>query len=282
MAVVPHPVDLVSYGSFMDAASDSRLTFDRVPDIYDQVRPTYPDELFQKLFAVLPTAPSILEIGPGTGQATQALLGGGAQVTAVELGPALADFLREKFVGDPSLTVVNASFEEADLGHDNFDAVVAATSYHWIPLVAQIERPLELLTPSGVLAVIDLIQVDSPTDHGYFERVQPIYDSFNNGRSDWEPKTYASAMPKIASHLEASGRYESIEVHRVPWDQTYTSDQYRNLLITYSGTQMMAEPMRSNMVDQLVSVIDDEFRGTVTRPLVATLTLGRVRENHRI
>lgn len=62
-------------------------------------------------------------------------------------------------------------------------------------------------------------------------------------------------------------------MHRVPWDQTYTSAEYRTLLLTYSGTSSRPEPARTDMVGQLVAVVDNEFDGSLTRPLVATLTL---------
>lgn len=45
--------------------------FDEVPELYDRVRPTYPDELFADLVAVtgLDEQSSVLEVGCGTGQA---------------------------------------------------------------------------------------------------------------------------------------------------------------------------------------------------------------------
>jgi hypothetical protein len=54
--------------------ADKRLSFNEVPDLYDEIRPTYPAELYDVLFAMLPSAPGIVEVGPGTGQATKDLL----------------------------------------------------------------------------------------------------------------------------------------------------------------------------------------------------------------
>lgn len=249
------------------------MTFDGVADVYERARPSYPAKLFDTFFAALPKEPRIVEIGPGTGQATRSLLDRGAHVTAIELGPTLAQAVQSKFAGNPRLTVVNAAFEDAPLPGHSFDAVTVATAYHWIDATAQIERPLELLRPGGFLGVIDLIQVDSATDHGYFDHVQPIYDAYGGSRSSWEPKAYDTVVPRIAERLSESGLYASVEVYRVPWDQTYTASQYRDLLWTHSGTQMMAEPARTAMVDELVAAVDSDFGGSVTRPLCATLTL---------
>src|SRR5262245_65787337 len=72
-----------------------RESFDRVPDIYHDIRPGYPPALFDDLFALLPTRPHILEVGPGTGQATRNLVSHGATVHAIEIGPGMAAKLRE-------------------------------------------------------------------------------------------------------------------------------------------------------------------------------------------
>jgi len=259
----------------MDGVNDIRLTFDQVPDLYERIRPGYPDELFDLLFEGLAPKPAILEVGPGTGQATAGLIARGAEVTAIELGPRLAAALEDKFRQTTALRVVNASFETAEVPTSHFDAVFSATAYHWIEPSQRLKRPHQLLKPAGVLAIMDLIQVESASDRGYFDRVQVIYNAFGASRDESSAQTYETAVPSIAEELRGSSLFVDIEVHRVPWDQTYTSAEYRDLLLTYSGTQMMPLQPRNELVTQLVSVIDNEFDGQITRPLVATLTLAR-------
>lgn len=265
------------YGPTVDVAPDIRLTFDGVAALYERARPTYPSALFHLLFAQLPTQPHIVEMGPGTGQATEHLLARGARVTAVEMGPTLAATLARKHRDHDALTVVNATFEEADLAPGSFDAVFAATAYHWVGVDSRVERPLELLARGGVLAVLDLMHVDSSTDAGYFAAVQSIYDRHQAAQRPRPPRTYADVVPPIADQLRASGRFESIVVHRHRWDQAYTSAEYRDLLMTYSGTLMKPEPERSEMVNALIEVADKQFDGRVTRPLCATLTVATTR-----
>jgi tRNA G46 methylase TrmB len=45
--------------------------FNEVPELYDRVRPAYPDELFADLVAItgMDRQSSVLEVGCGTGQA---------------------------------------------------------------------------------------------------------------------------------------------------------------------------------------------------------------------
>ena len=116
------------------------MSFDGVADVHERARPSYPATPFDRLFDALPKQPDVVEIGPGTGQATASLLERDARVTAVELWPQLAAALAEKFAGYERLVVVNSSFEDAPVPAGSFDAVVAATAYHWIGPRQQVER----------------------------------------------------------------------------------------------------------------------------------------------
>jgi hypothetical protein len=53
------------------------------------------------------------------------------------------------------------------------DAVFSATSSHWIDPRAQVHRLSRLLKAGGLLAILDLTQVDSKDDHGFFTSARP-------------------------------------------------------------------------------------------------------------
>jgi protein-L-isoaspartate O-methyltransferase len=69
-----------------------RATFDQAAELYERARPGYPPALFDDLAGLAGMGPGsrVLEIGPGTGQATLPLAERGCRVMAVELGPDLA------------------------------------------------------------------------------------------------------------------------------------------------------------------------------------------------
>ena len=255
-----------------------RLTFDSAPAIYDRARPTYPPPLFDELFAYardgLPfDAPSILEIAPGTGKATGSLLERGARVTAVEIGPNLARFLREKFPSE-SLDVINSAFEDADLPAASFDIIACATAFGWIDPDVRLTKVQALLRPGGTIAVINTNQVRSDIDRGFFERVFPIYQRHRPG----EPHTDSpdeNVVPPELEELRSSGLFEHVDLRRYRWDQTYPTAAYADLVRSYSNSLAMEPDAMEALIADLSHVIDTEYGGSVTRPLVITLTLGR-------
>ena len=77
---------------------------------YEDGRPGYPDEIYGIVQRVtgLQQGTRVLEIGPGTGQATGRLLDLGATVTAVELNTELAARLETHHVGRDLTVVLDA------------------------------------------------------------------------------------------------------------------------------------------------------------------------------
>lgn len=260
----------------MTRPSDRRLSFNEVPDIYDEIRPNYPAELYGLLFEMLPPDPEILEVGPGTGQATRDLLTRGASVHAIEIGPATAAKLRSKLASD-RLRVTVGDFEELQLPPASADCVFSATAYHWISPAAQTDRPAHLLRPRGIVAIVDLIQVTSPEDHGFFNAAQPIYERYGEQHDGPPAPLRDDADPAMHKLLEGDERFDEVVTRRWDWDQTYSASEYRKLMLSFSGTQMMSQVDRQGLLDELESLINVSFGGQIIRPLVATLTTAVLR-----
>jgi SAM-dependent methyltransferase len=258
----------------VDRPADTRLSFNEVPDIYDEVRPSYPSALFDSLFEMLPRQPAIVEVGPGTGQATKDLLDRGASVHAVEIGPATAAKLSANLASD-RLHVTIGDVEQVDLPDETADALFSATAYHWITPQAQMDLPAALLRPGGIMAIVDLTQVTSGEDNGFFLAAQPIYEKYGEGHQGPPAPNRDEVDPPIRTRLEGDHRFAAVEVRRWDWDQTYCAADYRKLMLSYSGTQMMAAPGRLGLLEEMESFINEHFDGRITRPLVATLTTAR-------
>jgi SAM-dependent methyltransferase len=251
------------------------MSFDGVAEIYHGIRPSYPPPMFDELFRLLPSHPAVLEVGPGTGQATRDLLIRGANVHAVEIGPAMAAKLRE-VLPSPALTVIVGDFEEVDVGEHGFDAVFSATAYHWISPKAQVDRPAIVLKPGGRVAIVDLNQVSSPEDKGFFAAAQPIYERYGEGHTGPRAPDRNAVDPPIHRMLRGDRRFSNVELRAYDWDQTYSAADYRKLMLSNSITQMMTPPARQGLLDDMENFIRRQYADQVTRPLVVTLTTARL------
>lgn len=57
---------------------------------------------------------NVIEIGPGRGILTEALVAKAAKVTGIEIDPSLCEFLRQKFAGQTNFKLIHSDFLEID------------------------------------------------------------------------------------------------------------------------------------------------------------------------
>lgn len=155
---------------------ERRTHFDEIVVNYDRIRPEYPKDLFEDIFAYMRGAEGkrALEIGPGTGKATTPFLDAGYDVTAVELGANMADFLRDRFAGCANLQVIVAPFEDVELEENAYDVVYAASSIHWLDANIACPKAHRILKSGGAFAMLrhDLVPADG---EALYEAIQELY-----------------------------------------------------------------------------------------------------------
>ena len=85
-----------------------RKIFDTIPEQFDKYRPRYSQELFDNLieYAKIGKGKNVLEIGPGTGQATEPILKSGCNYNAIELGENLFQMMKKKFSHYPNFNSI--------------------------------------------------------------------------------------------------------------------------------------------------------------------------------
>jgi SAM-dependent methyltransferase len=250
-----------------------RSTFDQAAELYDRVRPRYPPALFDDLAELTGIGPGsrVLEVGPGTGQATIPLAGRGCQVVAVELGAHLAAVARRNLARFPAVEVVTAAFEDWPLPSEPFDLVLAATAFHWIDPAVRVAKAADALRPGGWLATIATHHV-AGGDESFFAEAQDCYVR-------WDPATppegvtlpAASSIASSSDELDRSRRFGPAEFRRYEWDQAYTTAGYRELLLTYSGHRDMDPTAQTGLLDCISHLIDTRYGGRITKRYLTEL-----------
>jgi SAM-dependent methyltransferase len=253
-----------------------REIFGEDPYLYDRMRPGYPEAVVRDLVELGPVGPDtrVLEIGPGTGQLTRSLAEMGCRIIGVELSAALADVARSALVSFPNVEIVTSAFEDWPLPTEPFDAVVAATAFHWLDPTTRVAKSAGALRRGGVLATIATHHVD---DGGstFFVDVQSCYER-------WDPDTRPgfrlpapADVPFDAREIDASPRFGAATFRRYEWDATYSARDYVDLLMTYSNHRAMPPDARDGLLDCVARLIDSRFAGTVRKRYLTELRLAR-------
>ena len=157
---------------------DFRKTFDAIPEAFDQWRPRYCKELFEFLidYTKIDRMKSALEIGPGTGQATEPFLKTGCNYLAIELGENFVEFTKNKFGSYNNFHIVNGDFEIYDFGTQRFDLVFSAATIQWIPEAICFPKVYDLLKSGGTLAMFMTYTDERTSNLALFEEIQKVYD----------------------------------------------------------------------------------------------------------
>ncbi|MFC5265645.1 class I SAM-dependent methyltransferase [Kribbella qitaiheensis] len=244
-----------------------RKTFGEDAELYDRVRPVYPHKLYDDLDRLLgnPTRPRVLEIGPGTGQATAPMLKRGWSVKAVELSPDLARVARAKL---PDLEVITADFESWPLPAERFDLVLSATAFHWIDPDIRVQKAAEALRPGGMLAVISTEHIAGGS-HQLFVAFEDCYQRFNPDPPG-EGLLPADAIPADSAEFDSSGRFGPVEFRRYEWERRYTTAEYLDLLSSYSGHRALTDEARDGLYG-CVSALIDAAGGSITKRYLTQL-----------
>jgi len=251
-----------------------RAPFDRVAELYDRARPTYPPALIDDLASMIPTKGRVLEIGPGTGQATLPLAERGFAIVAVELGAALAEIARRNVAEYPRVAVITADFEEWEPEHAGFDAIVSFTAFHWIDSDLKYEKSARLLRPGGLLAVVENEHVVVEGGDPFWVEVQADYDAVVPS-PDNRPPPPTEEVGDLRAQIEESGFFRDAEVRRYCWDVTYSADGWIDVLRTYSPNIERDASTTERLLDRIHVRIESRPGGRVTKHYLATLNLAR-------
>lgn len=249
-----------------------RATFTEDAELYDRARPGYPHQTYEDLsdLATLGLGCRVLEIGCGTGQATVPLAATGCRVTAVELGSEMAEVARRNLASYPHAEVVVSAFEDWPLPPEPFDLVFAATAFHWIDPAVRIAKAADALRSSGVLAVVSTHHIKGGSEE-FFAETQPIYERFDPATPPGLRLSPAADIVSDDAELVASGRFGPVGIRRYEWDLTYSTQEYLDVLRTYSAHRALPAPAREGLLAGIADLIDTRHGGSITKRYMTEL-----------
>ena len=251
-------------------------TFDTAAEQYERARPGYPGALFDDLATMLPAGHArVLEIGPGTGQATRGLLRRGWRVVALEPGAELAQVARRVLAGRGEVDVVGTPFERWEGEPASFDLVLAATSWHWLDQEVAYARAGRLLRPGGVLAIVATQHVLPADGDPFFREVEAAYEAVGMSDGLGGPAPPDAVPPPDVAAMEAAHGFGTPVVHRYVVAHTYSADAYLEVLGTYSGHIAATPAQREALFRDIRARIEARPSGTVRKHYLHQLQTAR-------
>ncbi len=235
---------------------NNRTVFDEIVTNYDKVRWGYPDELYMDIirYSGPGKGKKALEIGAGTGKATARFLNMGYDVTAVEMGINMTDFLLDRFREYTNFNVVTATFEDALLEDNDYDLIYAASAFHWVDAEIGCPKVYHHLKNGGAFVLFRNNPVPAVGEELY-EEIQTVYEKYyycyytsrkrpvRKSREDfWKPSEIYNSF-----RFEGLERYGFHEVTMKLYDasQIYSADEYIALLDTYSDHRGLPKDNRT-------------------------------------
>lgn len=230
---------------------DFRKIFDNSvsPEEFDKWRTRYCEECFADLieYAKLGHGKTSLEIGPGTGQATEPILKTGCSYLAIELGENFAEAMKNRFGSYDNFQIVNADFETYDFGQNKFNLVYSAATIQWIPEKIGFPKVYDILKTGGTFAMM-LTQTDykSPNE-ALYSKIQEVYDKYFHPETEY---TCSLAYNNVENYGFVD--FECRHYHVV---REYNADEFVSWTSIMAPQLTLQEPYKSNFFEGIRDAI---------------------------
>jgi SAM-dependent methyltransferase len=242
---------------------ERRLVFGQVAELYEQARPSYPDQLVDDVLACaqLEEDDRILEVGAGTGKATRLFARAGAEIVAIEPSREMSAVARATCAPHPSITIVEAEFERWQRPEGRFKLLICAQAWHWIDPDVRYVKAREVLAEGGLLATFwnwpdwQEHPLRAALDEAYRQVVPALLTScgpMNSLTPGDDP------VDGWTEEIEGTEGFDQPEVHVYSWQCHYCTQEWVDLLATHSDHALLDAPTRERLLDRVGAAIESQ------------------------
>ncbi|WP_293136245.1 class I SAM-dependent methyltransferase [Microcoleus sp. bin38.metabat.b11b12b14.051] len=233
--------------------------YSQIADAYNKTRPRYPQQLINRVveLAQLPSDANILEIGCGPGIATVPFAEFGFAMLCLEPSQPACQLARENCVIYPSVEIKNQTFEEWELEAEKFNAVLAATSFHWVSPEIRYQKTAAALKDKGLLILLWNAGV-LPQDEVY-RVLDEVYQNQAPSLAEYHAKERADraeSIKELGQNVIESGLYENLIYEQLLCKTTYSIEDYLALLQTYSEYIALDDKKRTSLLAKLREALE--------------------------
>lgn len=253
------------YGADAYSLEQRKSWYSPVADAYNRVRPRYPEALISRvieLTQLLPTNALILELGCGPGNATVAFAQKGYDMLCIEPSEAAYQLAKQNCDSYPKVEIKNTTFEEWELEAEKFNAVLAATSIHWIASEIAYSKAAAALQNNGYLIL--LWNMLAQPAYKVWQSLHPAYQKYAPDLGKYEDRAnQTQRLKEFGQRVIDSGHFGGLVSEQVKWEVNYSIDDYLLLLCTYSTYIDLKPQQRDDLFAALKEILEQDATNNV-------------------
>ncbi len=258
---------------------NAKESFNSAAELYDEVRPSYPDEVVDWIIekTKINTKDKLLEIAPGTGQATKKFGERKYRIHGVELGDKLAKILLSN-CKDMNVTVDVSSFEdwipETD---DKYKVIYCATAFHWLDPEIKYKKTAELLQKDGYLVLMwnNAIGTENKIIEEAYRLLFEYYPDKPHSTKSKDITILREQKTIGQKNIEDSGYYKLDNYLEHKWSSKQTRDKTIKGFYSQSSYLRLNTESKKELTDKL-TVLFDSLDDEVFTEFVTTVFICKV------
>lgn len=214
----------------IDWLEESKM-FDTVSDTYDLYRPSYPDALINKIIELskVNTESNLLEIGAGSGKATELFVNKGLKVHCIEHGPKLVEKGLAKFSQQDQVSYECVAFQDWDIQMNTYDLAFSAQAFHWIPKPKGYKTLVKALKEHGQMMIFWNKYINNASEVSV--QLSSLLKEYKvlNMLTNKELETFKN---RTYDGIYTTDLFKDIQIHEYPWQLEYSYNDFINFLTT--------------------------------------------------
>ena len=254
---------------------EKKSWYDDAAVAYDRTRPRYPQQQRDRIIELtnLPANTAILELGCGPGIATVDFARLGYSMVCIEPSAEACRLARQNCQPYPNVEITNATFEEWELNERKFDAVLAATSFHWIAPEIRYKKTAQALKDNGWLILL----WNTPPQPKYetYQLLESIYQTYAPNIVYESLENYQENLNKMGTEAIDSGYFKNLVSQQLTVELTYTINDYLTLLSTLSPYIALDSKQRNHLFTDLQTLLESNFQSNLQLTHLSVLQIAQ-------
>ena len=239
-----------------------QIDFGRTAVDYEQHRPGFPEEFFDRLVALgwIEKGKHALDLGTGTGSLALGLAGRGLDVIGIDIAPELLEVARRSAREHGLAARFDVGRAERTGKNDgSFDLVTAGQCWWWFDSDAAMAEAMRILTPRGRLLICKFSYLPLPGTVA--SRTEDLILAHNPG---WTKAGWRGVHPEQVQALYVGG-FEGVESFSFVVDVPFDHAGWRGRMQTCNG---VGSALNSEQVERfdadLADTLANEFPGDLS------------------